>query len=106
MKILALTLTLLIAVSGVALAQPKTERKAADKASPSLMTGKVTQVDAAARTFTVASEKGQTLTFSLNRPFKKPLKVGEEVDVTYTGPPGGGVMAATSVKSAKSNASY
>jgi hypothetical protein len=63
-----------------------------------LMTGKVTQVNPTAKTFTVMA-KGQAVTFTaanLTLP-----KVGEILDITYTQTPGG-PMEATTTKSTKS----
>ena len=96
-----LTLMLLMAFTSLGAAQPKAgERKAVDKASPSLMTGRVTQVSEAAKTFTVMT-KGKAVTFTATN--IKPLpKAGEVVDVTYTGVLGG-PLEATTVKGSKSN---
>lgn len=75
--------------------------KYADKASPNLMmTGRVAQVDGNTKTFTIVA-KGKQHTFVANN-FKTLPKVGEVVDVTYTGTTGG-TMQATTVKSSKSN---
>ena len=105
----ALTVTLLIALGSVAAAQPKAaEQKAVDKKadakmSAPVMSGKVTEVSAAAKTFTVTT-KGKATTFSA-ADLKVLPKIGDVVDVTYTGSPGGGQMKATTVKSSKSNTS-
>ena len=81
-------------------AGPAVERSV-DKASPILMmTGRVTQVDGNAKTFTVMA-KGKQHTFVVNN-FKALPKVGEVVDVTYAGTTGG-TLQATTVKSSKSN---
>ena len=97
-------------VAGPALAQPKAgektllpgvERKTVDKASPKLMTGKVTRVDAAARTFTVTA-KGKPVTFSAAKVTSLP-KVDEIVDITYTDTGGGGPLEAINLNSSKSN---
>ena len=75
--------------------------RSVDKASPILMmTGRVTQVDANAKTFTLVA-KGKQHTFVVNN-FKALPKVGDVVDVAYTGTTGG-AMQATTVKSSKSN---
>ena len=63
-----------------------------------LMTGKVTQVNPTAKTFTVMA-KGQAVTFTaanLTLP-----KVGEILDITYTETPGG-TKKATTINSTKS----
>ncbi|HMH52950.1 MAG TPA: hypothetical protein VK548_22120 [Candidatus Acidoferrum sp.] len=105
----ALTVTLLIAFASVAAAQPKAaEEKAVDKKvdakmSTPVVTGKVTEVSAAAKTFTVTT-KGKATTFSA-ADLKVLPKIGDVVDVTYTSGPGGGQMKATTVKSSKSNTS-
>ena len=100
----------LVVVAGPALAQPKAgektllpgaERKAVDKASPKLMTGKVTQVDPAARTFTVTA-KGKPVTFSAAKVKSLP-KVDEIVDITYTDTGGTGPLEAVNLNSSKSN---
>lgn len=81
-------------------AGPGAERSV-DKASPMLMmTGRVTQVDANAKTFTLAA-KGKQHMFVVNN-FKALPKVGDVVDVAYTGTTGGALQA-TTVKSSKSN---
>jgi hypothetical protein len=68
------------------------------------LTGKVTQVNPAANTFTVTA-KGQSVTFIAQAPGELTLlKVGQILDITYTQTPGG-PMKATSVKSSKSNSS-
>ncbi|OGI44942.1 MAG: hypothetical protein A2150_00825 [Candidatus Muproteobacteria bacterium RBG_16_64_11] len=106
--VIALMLALLLGASNVVFAAEKATtpavpaaQKKADKASPELMmTGKVTQVGG--NSFTIVA-KGRQRTFVANN-FKTLPKVGEIVDVTYTGTPGG-PMHATSVKSSKSNSS-
>jgi Cu/Ag efflux protein CusF len=69
--------------------QPATsEVKSLDKASPKLvMTGKVTQVDPATKTFTVMA-KGKPVTFHGGN-LKSLPKVGDVVDITYTENPSG-----------------
>ncbi|HEX7517818.1 MAG TPA: hypothetical protein VF345_11105 [Chthoniobacterales bacterium] len=57
-------------------------RAADDKASPKLITGKVSQVDPKARTFTLRA-KGNEYNFVF--PQGAPPKVGDIVEVTYTG---------------------
>ena len=103
-----LILALMFGVINVAAAADKAASPAApaaakktDKASPELMmTGKVTQVDGGGKTFTIMA-KGKQHTFVANN-FKTLPKVGEIVDVTYTGSPGG-PMQATNLNSSKSN---
>ncbi len=73
---------------------------AADKASPKLMTGKVTAVNPAAKTFTVTSN-GQAVTFSAATLPSLPI-VGQIIDITYTQTPGG-PMEATNLNLSKSN---
>jgi hypothetical protein len=111
---LALTFTLLMALASPGAAQQKageTEKPGALKggaagmsaprpSSPSLMTGKVTGVNGAAKTFTVMA-KGTAVTFTAAK-LKVLPKVGEIVDITYTGIPGG-PLEATTVKGSKSN---
>lgn len=96
-----LTISMLIASAGPAAAQPKVEdkgrpvggeRKSVDKASPKLMTGKVTQVDDKAKTFTLMS-KGKVVTFGAAKLTSLP-KVGQVVDITYTQTPGGALESA------------
>ena len=69
--------------------QPATsEVKSLDKASPKLvMTGKVTQVDPATKTFTVVA-KGKPVTFHGGN-LKSLPKAGDVVDITYTENPVG-----------------
>ena len=75
--------------------------RSVDKASPSLMTtGRVTQVDGSAKTFTVTA-KGKQHTFVVNN-FKSLPEPGDVVDVSYTGTTGG-TLRATTVKGSKSN---
>lgn len=89
--VIALMLTLLFGASNIVVA--------VDKASPELMmTGKVTK--AGGNSFTIVA-KGKQHTFVANN-FKTLPKVGEIVDVTYTGTPGG-PMQAVKLNSSKSN---
>jgi len=76
------------------------ERVAADKASPKLMTGTVTEVNVKTNTFIVTS-KGKSVTFSAAK-LKALPKVDEIIDVTYTETPGG-PMEATTINNSKSN---
>jgi len=77
------------------------ERVAADQATPKQMTGKVTEVNNQAKTFTVMS-KGKAVVFSAAKLEALP-KVDEIIDVTYTENPGGGPMEATTINNSKSN---
>ncbi len=104
-----LTLSVLTASARPATAQPKAEekgrpagveRKSVDKASPMLMTGKVTQVDEKAKTFTVMS-KGKEVTFSAAE-LKFLPTVGQIVDITYT-QTGGGSLKSINLNSSRSN---
>jgi len=105
---LALALAVLETFSGLATAATSVkssksnsnERVAADKASPNLITGRVTQVNPTANTFTVTS-KGQAVTFNAAKLPALPA-VGAIIDITATPTPGG-PMEATTVKSSKSN---
>ena len=101
-----LTLTVLMAFTTLAAAQQKAQEKKGtiklDRpilVKPRLeMTGKVTQVNPTAKTFTVMA-KGQAVTFTaanLTLP-----KVGEILDITYTETPGG-TKKATTINSTKS----
>ena len=88
--------------TGVETKQPATGEKTVDKASPKLMTGKVTQVNEKERTFTLVA-KGKEYRFTYLK-IEWPLKVGEVVDVTYTGTPGGPKPAeASNLNSSRSN---
>lgn len=103
--VIVLMLALLFGASNAVFAAEKAAAPAAgkriDKASPALMmTGKVTNVSG--KSFTIVA-KGKQHTFVANN-FKTLPEVGEIVDVTYTGTPGG-PMQATTVKSSKSNSS-
>ena len=104
-----LAISVLAVSSGPAAAQPKVEdkgrpvggeRKSVDKASPMLMTGKVTQVDEKAKTFTVMS-KGKAVTVNAAKLTSLP-KVGQVVDITYT-QTGGGPLEAANLNLSKSN---
>ncbi|HMH51412.1 MAG TPA: hypothetical protein VK548_14340 [Candidatus Acidoferrum sp.] len=106
----ALTLTLLIAFTGLAVAQPKAGgRKAIDTTSPQprdlrpvTTTGVVTHVDHAAKTFTV-NANGKAVTFGAANLATLP-EVGATAEVTHQPSPGG-MAQATTVKSSKSNTS-
>ncbi len=119
--VIALMFVLLFGASNGVIAAEKAASPATEKSKltgsdsgpselkDSLMTGKVTHVDANKKTFTIMA-KGKQKTFSVTQStivnnLKKTLpKVGEIVDVTYTATPGG-AMQATTVKSSKSNSS-
>ena len=70
------------------------------KAAAQRITGKVTAVDANAKTFTVVSE-GKTLTIGAGNLRSLP-KVGDIVDITYTVTPDG-TLNASNLNLAKSN---
>lgn len=76
-------------------------READDKATPKLMTGKVTEVDNQAKTFTVMT-KGKAVVVS-GAKLKALPKVGEAVDITYTETPGGGPVTCINLNSSRSN---
>lgn len=84
-------------------AAPAAVERSVDKSSPILMmTGRVTQVDANAKTFTITAN-GRQKTFVVNN-FKSLPRPGEVVDVTYAAG-AGGTLRATTVKGSKSNTS-
>ena len=92
---------LLVAVPRLCPAQQGAEEMPrAVKAAAQQITGKVTQVDAQAKTFTVLTQ-GKTVTISGTELRSLP-KVGDIVEVTYTLTPGG-VMKASNLNLAKSN---
>lgn len=64
------------------------------------MTGKVTQVNEKAKTFTVMA-KGKEVPVNAAK-LKSLPKVGEIIDITYT-ETGGGPLEATNLNSSKSN---
>jgi len=102
-----LTLTVLMAFTTLAAAQQKAQEKKGtiklDRFAPlRQMTGKVTQVNPTANTFTVTA-KGQSVTFIAQAPGELTVldvKVGEILDITYTETPGG-TKKATTIKSSK-----
>ena len=110
LSLLALVPAVLLGAVDAALAADKAAppagpvaERSVDKASPSLMmTGRVTQVDGSAKTFTVTA-KGKQHTFVVNN-FKALPRIGDVVDVSYTGTTGG-TLRATTVKGSKSNTS-
>ena len=78
------------------------DRTAVDKASPKLITGKVSQVDPKTRTFTLQA-KGKEYKFLFPKGGAQP-KVGAVVDVTYTGAVGGAEPAQSiNLNSSRSN---
>lgn len=105
MGVIAFLLVLMFGATNVAAAE-KSKFAGSDSGlselKDSATTGKVTHVDVNKKTFTIMA-KGKQKTFFANN-FKTLPKVGEMVDVTYTGTPGG-PMQATTVKSSKSNQS-
>ena len=64
------------------------------------MTGKVTAVNTQAKTFTAMAD-GKEVVFSAET-LTKLLTIGETVDITYTGPPGG-PFKSISLNSSRSN---
>lgn len=104
-----LTLTLAFAVmatlSGFATAETtvkSTKSNTSDRGKPTKeqMTGKVTEVNNQAKTFTVMA-KSKTVVFSAAKLSKLPT-VGEIVDITYTQTPGG-PMESINLNSSRSN---
>ena len=94
-------LVLLVAAPGLSAAQQGAEEMPrVVKAAAQQITGKVTQVDAKAKTFTVVSQ-GKTFTISAAKLRALP-KVGDIVDVTYTVTPGG-LLEASNLNLSKSN---
>ena len=106
---LALAIVVLTTFSGLATAATTvkgsksngSEREENDKATPKLMTGKVTAVNNKAKTFTVLT-KGKAVDVS-GAKLKTLPNVGEIVDITYTETLGGGLVGATTVNNSKSN---
>jgi len=80
--------------------QGASEMRQVDKATPKLMTGKVTQVDAKAKTFTIMAQ-GKSVTFSAAELQALPAN-GDMVEVTYTVTPGG-ALKASNLNASKSN---
>jgi len=98
-----LTLALAFVVLGVFASLGVAQQKAFGAETQHLylkMTGKVTQVNEKANTFTVMA-KGKPFTFG-SKSLKVLPKVGEVIDVTYTENPGG-PMEAVNLNSSKSN---
>jgi hypothetical protein len=77
------------------------KRKFQTLSNASKITGKVTQVDATKKTFTIVA-KGQPHTFSAAR-LKALPKVGEVVDVEYTDTGTGGPLESINLNSSRSN---
>ncbi len=86
---ITLTLSMLTAVTGLATAQQKV-----------LVAAKVTQVNVQTKTFTVVA-KGKRYTFNAAR-LKSLPKLGDIVDITYTGT-GDGPLEAANLNLSKSN---
>lgn len=81
--------------------QPLAAAKNSAHATEKLMTGKVTEVNNQAKTFTVMA-KGKAVVFSAAKLSKLPT-VGEIVDITYTETPGGGPLESINLNSSRSN---
>ena len=110
----ALTLTFLIVFTSPGAAQPKGGEKekpgalgggASSMPAPGgskTMTGKVLQLNETAKTFTVMAN-GKAVMFTA-ADLKALPKVGDIVDIIYTGTPGGSApLRATTVNASKSN---
>ena len=107
-KLLSLTLAvaMLTTLIGHATAQkndspPTSNTSNRGKPTKEQLTGKVTEVNNQAKTFTVTA-KGKAVVFSGANLAKLP-KVGEVVDITYTETPGGGPLNSINPNSSKSN---
>jgi len=91
----------LATVPGVCIAQQGAgQMPRAQKAAPQVMTGKVTQVDARAKRFTIMA-RGKSLTFSAEG-LKALPKIGDSIDVTYV-VTRGELMKAINLNLSKSN---
>ena len=91
----------LVTIPGLCTAQQRAEQmRQVDNASPKLMTGKVTQVDTKAKSFTIM-DRGKSVTFSAAELRTLPAK-GDMVDVTYIVTPGGSFKA-SNLNLSKSN---
>ena len=104
--IVGLSLIAVAMLASPALAQPTggtspAPARSVDKASPKLMTGKVTQVDPKTKSFTILVQ-GKEQRFTYDQPGALRLAVGDVVEVTYTGDPGG-LMRATNLNLSRSN---
>jgi hypothetical protein len=103
---LALALATLTMWAGLATAQT-TDRSTTSgtssrgKPTKEQMTGKVTEVNSRAKTFTVTA-KGNTVVFSGANLSTLP-KVGQVVDITYTQAPGGGPLTSITFNESRSN---
>lgn len=105
---LILGVALLIAFSGMPAAEPEGAKstesnpseQTMEKASPKLMTGKITQIDKDGKTFLIVSN-GKQYRFSYGK-IEWSYKVGQIVDVNYVVNPGG-QMEATNLNSSRSN---
>lgn len=98
---IVLTISVLAAFSGLAIAQQAGEKKTIDKASPKLITGKVMSVDPKAKTFTILS-KGKEITLGASK-LKTLPKTGEVIDVTYTDNSGPMEAKSINLNSSRSN---
>jgi len=107
LPILMLAVAMLATSAGLATAQT-TDRSTASgtagrgKPTKEQLTGKVTEVNSQARTFTVLS-KGKAVVFSGAEMSALP-KVGQVVDVTYTRVTGGGLPISKTFNESRSNA--
>lgn len=81
--------------------EPLAAAKNSGHATEQLMTGKVTQVDEKANTFTVMA-KGKEVIFSAGK-LKALPKVGAIVDITYTQTTPGGPLESINLNSSRSN---
>jgi hypothetical protein len=101
---LALALVALATFGGLAKAQQQSKQKSPSVAiSKKQMTGKVTQVNEKAKTFTVTT-KDKSVTFRDPEDQTTVPKVGEIVDITYTENPNGpSVVGSISLNSSRSN---
>jgi hypothetical protein len=91
----------LVTIPGLCSAQQRAqEMRQVDKATPKLMTGRVTQVDAKAKSFTIMTG-GKRVTFSAAELRALPAN-GDVVEVTYVVTPGGSFKA-SNLNLSKSN---
>jgi hypothetical protein len=104
---LILGVGLVVAFSGVPAAEPEGGKSTAsnpsqqtmEKASPKMMTGRITHVDKNAQTFLIVSD-GKRYRFSYGK-IDRTYKVGQVVDVSYVVNPSG-EMEATDLNLSKS----
>ena len=107
LPILILAVAMLATSAGLATAQSperSTPGGTASRGKPATeqLTGKVTEVNSRARTFTVMS-KGKAVVFSGAEMSALP-KVGQVVDITYTRVTGGGLPISKTFNESRSNA--